>query len=66
VERDVTARDLRITAYLPPREVTDHRKDFEQHVAQISQIFGNTIALPYLRRLQARCKVSLVDATRVI
>ena len=66
MERDVTARDLRITAYLPPREVTDHRKDFEQHVAQISQIFGNTIALPYLHRLQARCKVSLVDATRVI
>jgi hypothetical protein len=65
VERELNFRDVVMDAYLPPREVMDHRDELEEPVARVAQIFGHQIGLPYLRRLQTRLQVSHADVTRV-
>ena len=44
--------NLTLDVYLPPHELQQHRQVFERPLAQIAQIFAESIALPHLNHTQ--------------
>jgi len=58
-------KNLVTHCYLPRREVEENRKQLEQPLASIIQMFAYDIGLPYLSQLHQCCDISKTDATRV-
>ena len=57
----ITASNIRVDAYLPPREVELHRKELERAIGRLAQIFGQEIACCHLKHFEERCRASAIE-----
>lgn len=53
----MSLENLTVDVYISPRELTEGGKQVSERVALLVQEFGANLALPHLRRFQARCSM---------
>jgi hypothetical protein len=66
VQGDIAVEKITVDTYVSPRELKEGGKEMSKHVALMVQSFGAELAVPHLRRFNARCVVEGLNPAAAI